>query len=325
MCQLCHRTDMQIIRRNQKFEPEKEAGGRNPNREGFDSSRLQSAGKLGPEGRKSVPHELEPLTSVLRENQKLIAIGRLTASIAHEINNPLESISNLLFLLDREDGLSSNAQSYLALAQQELGRVVQISKQTLNFYRETSSPVFVHADQLLEEVLVLYRRRIEEKQLHIRREYDSQQVVKVFPGEMRQVLSNLIVNAIEASPDGGTLWLRLRSAPQWPDGGIRGLRITIADNGSGIDPAIRRNLGVPFVTTKGHQGTGLGLWVSMSIIRRHGGKLQAHSCTRPNHHGTAFSIFLPANMRPQEVSRSSHASDETAGNQNEEPPLKAAG
>jgi signal transduction histidine kinase len=316
---------MQIIRKDQKFEPEKEAGGQNPDREGFNSSGFQSAGKLVPGGPKPVPHELEPLTSVLRENQKLIAIGRLTASIAHEINNPLESISNLLFLLGREDGLSSNAQSYLALAQQELGRVVQISKQTLNFYRETSNPVSVHVDQLLEEVLVLYRRRIEEKRMHIRREYDAQQAVKVFPGEMRQVLSNLIVNAIEASPDGGTLWLRLRPIPQGPNGGVRGIRITIADNGSGIDPAIRRNLGVPFLTTKGHQGTGLGLWVSMSIIRRHGGKLQAHSCTRPNHHGTAFSIVLPANMRPQEGWRSSHASSETAGNQNEESPLKAAG
>jgi signal transduction histidine kinase len=316
---------MQIIRRNQKFEPEREAGGRNPDCERFDSSGLQSIGKPVQEGRKSVPHELELLTSVLRENQKLIAIGRLTASIAHEINNPLESISNLLFLLGREDGLSTNAQSYLALAQKELGRVVQISKQTLNFYRETSNPVFVHVDQLLEEVLVLYRRRIEEKRLHIRREYRSQQAVRVFPGEIRQVLSNLIVNAIEASPDGGTLWLRLRSTPQGLDGGVRGVRITIADNGRGIDPAIRKNLGVPFVTTKGHQGTGLGLWVSMSIIRRHGGKLQAHSCTRPSRHGTAFSIFLPVNLRPQEVSRSPHTSSEPAVNQNEEPPLKAAG
>lgn len=316
---------MKLLRREQKFEPENGVGGQNPDREQFDLSGLQSAGKFGPEERKPVPHELEPLTNVLRENQKLIAIGRLTASIAHEINNPLESISNLLFLLGREEGLSSNAQSYLALAQQELGRVVQISKQTLNFYRETSNPVFVYVDQLLEEVLVLYRRRIEEKRLHIRREYRSQQAVRVFPGEIRQVLSNLIVNAIEASPDGGTLWLRLRSTPQEQDGGIRGLRITIADNGSGIDPAIRRNLGVPFVTTKGHQGTGLGLWVSMSIIRRHGGKLQAHSCRRPNHHGTAFSIFLPTNMRPQDGWRSSHASSEAAGNQNDEPPLKAAG
>jgi signal transduction histidine kinase len=151
---------MKLIRREQKFEPEKEAGERNPDREGFDSRGFQSAGKFGPEGQKPAPNELEPLTSLLRENQKLIAIGRLTASIAHEINNPLESISNLLFLLGREEGLSTNAQSYLTLAQQELGRVVQISKQTLNFYRETSNPVFVYVDQLLEEVLVLYRRRI---------------------------------------------------------------------------------------------------------------------------------------------------------------------
>lgn len=110
---------MKLIRREQKFEPEKEAGERNPDREGFDSRGFQSAGKFGPEGQKPAPNELEPLTSLLRENQKLIAIGRLTASIAHEINNPLESISNLLFLLGREEGLSTNAQSYLALAQQD--------------------------------------------------------------------------------------------------------------------------------------------------------------------------------------------------------------
>ena len=270
-------------------------GTRSSVEEGPEFVEMRSGGKFAPDP------DLEQITSALRENQKLIAIGRLTASIAHEINNPLESIANLLFLLDKEEGLSPQAKSYLDLAQRELGRVVQISKQTLNFYRETPTPVPVHIDQLLEEVLVLYRRRIEEKRLQIRRQYGSQQTVTVFPGEMRQVLSNLIVNAIEAMPDEGTLWLRLRSAVQWPEGKVRGLRITIADNGIGIDPETRKNLGLPFVTTKGHEGTGLGLWVALSILRRHGGQLRTYSSTDPTRHGTVFNMFLPANLRPQAV------------------------
>ena len=270
-------------------------GTRSSVEEGPEFVEMRSGGKF------ALDPDLEQITSALRENQKLIAIGRLTASIAHEINNPLESIANLLFLLDKEEGLSPQAKSYLDLAQRELGRVVQISKQTLNFYRETPTPVPVHIDQLLEEVLVLYRRRIEEKRLQIRRQYGSQQTVTVFPGEMRQVLSNLIVNAIEAMPDEGTLWLRLRSAVQWPEGKVRGLRITIADNGIGIDPETRKNLGLPFVTKKGHEGTGLGLWVALSILRRHGGQLRTYSSTDPVRHGTVFSMFLPANLRPQAV------------------------
>lgn len=231
--------------------------------------------------------------SFLRENQKLISMGRQAASIAHEINNPLESIANLLFLLNEETDLTERAKSYLALAQQELSRVIQISKQTLNFYRDTPQPMKVHVNELMDEALLLYSRKIAEKQLHIHRQFDSPQTATAFPGGMRQVFSNLIVNAIEACPAGGSLYLRIRPSYRWADG-TSGLRITIADNGTGMDAATRRTLGKPFLTTKGHQGTGLGLWVTMAILRQHGARLQSRSSTAPEKHGTVFSIFLPA-------------------------------
>jgi signal transduction histidine kinase len=243
----------------------------------------------------------ESVATLLQENQKLIAIGRLSASIAHEINNPLEAVTNLLFLLGEEQGLPPTARTYLALAQRELSRVVQISKQTLSFYRESPSPAPVRIKDLLEEVLVLYGRKITEKKLKLSRKYTFSQSVHLFPGEWRQVFSNLIVNAIEATPEGGTLWIRIKSGRQWSDSGVRGVRITIADNGCGIAPDTRRHLGTPFVTTKGQRGTGLGLWVAMSIIQRNRGCLHVCSSIHPRRHGTAFSIFLPTNMRPQAV------------------------
>jgi two-component system, NtrC family, sensor kinase len=233
----------------------------------------------------------------LRENHKMVTIGRLAGSIAHEINNPLESITNLMFLIGNDHKLSAESRNYLQMAQHELNRVIQISKQTLNFYRETPAPVRADMVELLEEVLVLYARRIGEKQLLVMREYDARTPVTVFPGEMRQVFSNLISNAIEASRTGGKLRLRVRSATHWIDGGVRGVRISIADDGSGIDPQIRARLGEPFFTTKGQSGTGLGLWVTQSILNRYGGDMRLHSSIG-DRHGTVFSIFLPTNLRP---------------------------
>ena len=248
--------------------------------------------------------ELERAANVLRENQKLLTLGRLAASIAHEINNPLESITNLLYLMEIDDSSPQKSAEYLKLAQRELNRVVDISKQTLTFSRETSTPVRLHLAELIEEVLVLYGRKVADKDLRIIREYESSQAITAFPGEMRQVLSNLIINAIEASTRGGTLILRIRDTRKWSDVGVRGLRFSLADNGPGISPDVRRRLGEPFFTTKGQAGTGLGLWVTRSILSRYGGNLQLRSSTSENGHGTVFSIFLPTNMRPQAVAAS---------------------
>ncbi|HVT95885.1 MAG TPA: HAMP domain-containing sensor histidine kinase [Acidobacteriaceae bacterium] len=258
-------------------------------------------------------HELDRSAVMPRENQKLITIGRLAASIAHEINNPLESVMNLLFLLGEEKSLSPTVTSYLALAQRELDRVAQISRQTLKFSRETSGPVPVHIEELLEEVLSLYGRRMMEKNLRVERQYDCGEEAIVYPGEMRQVLSNLVTNAIEASSLRGRLRLRVRSTRSWSDPQVRGIRVSVADTGSGIPPEVQRRLGEPFFTTKGQRGTGLGLWVTRSIIQRYGGEMQLRSSVHPDRHGTVFTIFLPTNLRPRAVDRPPHGAGENGG------------
>jgi signal transduction histidine kinase len=245
--------------------------------------------------------ELRQACDTLIENQKLMSIGRLAASIAHEINNPLEAITNLLYLLRAEVDLSPAAAAYVETAEREMERVAQISKQTLNFYRETRTPVAVRPAELLDEVLVLYARRIAERRIEVARRYQSDATLLVFPGEMRQVLSNLVTNAIEASAMGGKLTLRVRKARKWSDEGITGIRIVVADNGSGIPVETRQHLGQLFYTTKGQRGTGLGLWVTRAILRRYGGDIHLYSSTREGRQGTVFSVFMPTNLRPQAV------------------------
>ena len=239
--------------------------------------------------------ELGQVAEILRENQKLITLGRLTASIAHEINNPLESITNLLYLMEQES--TQKAAEYLKLAQRELNRVVQITRQTLTFSRETNVPMRVQLSELLDEVLDLYRRRILDKRLRVVRQYQAHEPVLILPGEMRQVLSNLFSNAVEATELRGRIVVRLSPARRWSGQGSRGVRLSLGDNGSGIPSEIRSRLGEPFFTTKGQAGTGLGLWVTQSILNRYGGSLQMRSSISPARHGTVFSIFLPVIQR----------------------------
>jgi signal transduction histidine kinase len=245
--------------------------------------------------------ELSQAHAMLLDNQKLMSIGRLAGSIAHEINNPLESVTNLLYLLRTDPGISEAGIDYVAAAEHEMERVAQISKQTLNFYRETLNPVRLQPADLLDEVLVLYKRRLEERRIEVVRQYRSDTSLLVFPGEMRQVLSNLVTNAIEASAVGGRLTLRVHRSRKWSDEGIHGVRIVVADNGCGIAAQTRQHLGQLFYTTKGQRGTGLGLWVTRAIIKRYGGEIQLYSSTHENRHGTVFSIFMPTNMRPLPV------------------------
>jgi signal transduction histidine kinase len=244
--------------------------------------------------------EIERVAGLMQENQRLVTIGRLAGSIAHEINNPLESVTNLLFLMNQAPDLSADVRKYLVQAQRELSRAVEISKQTLNFYREAPNPISVKLSSLLEEVLILYARRIAEKKLEVIRKFEREESIVAFPGEMRQVFSNLIANAIEASTQGGKLCLHVHKSALWRESGKTGMRVTIADTGTGMTPEIRRRLGEPFFTTKGQGGTGLGLWVSRSIIHRYGGSLTLRSSTRTRH-GTVFSLFIPTNLRPHAV------------------------
>lgn len=243
--------------------------------------------------------KLDDVADILRENQKLITLGRLTASIAHEINNPLESITNLLYLMER--GEPEKSAEYLTLAQRELSRVVLISRHTLTFSREAGAPVRVQLAGLVEEVLGLYTRKIGDKNLRIVRQYNTHEPVLVYPGEMRQVLSNLISNALEATAYRGRIVIRIRAARDWSNLGERGVRLSVGDNGSGITSVVRSHLGEPFFTTKGQSGTGLGLWVTQSILGRYGANLQIRSSVSPARHGTVFSLFLPLNSRVVEM------------------------
>jgi signal transduction histidine kinase len=244
--------------------------------------------------RGAVGSEQTAALKAMRESQRLITIGRMSAEIVHEINNPLESVGNLLYLALHEPGIPERACEFLRAAEHEMQRVVHISKQTLSFSRESSEPIPIQVAELMDEVVALYSRRISQKKLSVVREYTAADPVLAFPGEIRQVLSNLVTNAIEASTPEGKLRLRVRQTFQYKakGWGKPGVRITVGDNGSGIPAIARKRLGEIFFTTKGETGTGLGLWVTNAIIARYGGTMRLRSSTGERH-GTTFTVFLP--------------------------------
>ncbi len=234
--------------------------------------------------------------NVLRLNEKLAATGRLAATIAHEINNPLESVTNLLFLLQYHQALDDTARQYVATASSELARVVHITRQTLGFYRDTSSPVAVKLSSLLQDVLDLYSRKAENRNILITRQFEFDAVVHGFPGELRQIFSNLVANALEAVGRDGGVRVHLYRSHAWRRGEPEGVRVVIADSGPGIPAEHRTKLFEPFFTTKSEKGTGLGLWVARGIVQKHGGAIMVRSSTRPGRSGTVFSVFLPVGV-----------------------------
>ena len=229
----------------------------------------------------------------LRRSEKLAAAGRLAATIAHEINNPLEAVTNLLYILRVNDKWDDNARSYLAQAEHELARIAHVARQTLGFYRDTTTPHLMDLPKIVEEVLSLYLPRIQAKKIKLTREYDKAVQVTGLPGEIRQVVSNLVANAIDALSADGALRIRIHNARELTNSNRSGGKIIIADTGSGISPAHRKKLFEPFYTTKQDVGTGLGLWVSREIVQKHGGNITLRSSVVPGHSGTVFSIFLP--------------------------------
>ncbi|HEV7675021.1 MAG TPA: ATP-binding protein [Candidatus Angelobacter sp.] len=229
----------------------------------------------------------------LRKSEKLAAAGRLAATIAHEINNPLEAVTNLLYLLRLNDTWNDEARGYVSQAEHELARIAHVARQTLGFYRDTTSPRRMDLSKIVEESLFLYLPRIQARSIQLFREYDESVHVTGLMGEIRQVISNLVANAIDALPDEGTLRIRVHQSKELNNSNRPGGRIVIADNGSGISPEHRKKLFEPFYTTKQDVGTGLGLWVSQEIVQKHGGSITLRSCVVPGHSGTVFSIFLP--------------------------------
>jgi PAS domain S-box-containing protein len=237
----------------------------------------------------------------LIQSEKLAAVGRLASSISHEINNPLEAITNLLYLIQVSEDLPPHVREYVSTAQSELSRVCQIATQTLRFHRQAVSATRVTAQELAEAVLNLYHGRLINSRITVETDFRASQPVLCFENDIRQVLNNLIANAIDAMRSGGRLLVRAHDATEHSSDGSerKGLRITIADTGHGMSAAVRTRIFEPFYTTKELNGTGLGLWISSGIIDRHNGRILLRSSDHPSRHGTVFCLFLPYSESPQ--------------------------
>jgi signal transduction histidine kinase len=236
----------------------------------------------------------------LRRSEKLAVTGRLAASIAHEINNPLEAITNLLFLLRSYSDLPDAAKQYVTMAEYEVRRIAEITQQTLRFYRQPTQPGRVTVEELLDSVLNLYQSRIHALDLRVERDYEAGLTLFCFAGEIRQVFANLVGNSIDACSIGGRLVVRARRSRDWRNPEQSGIRFTVADTGAGMERDVREHIFEAFFTTKEVTGTGLGLWVSQEIILKHHGLVRVRSRTATpadgparTNSGTVFEVFIP--------------------------------
>ncbi len=237
--------------------------------------------------------------NALRRAEQLAAAGKLAASISHEINNPLEAVTNLLFLARHAPELSDETRQHLQIADAELQRLSHIARTSLKFYRQSTSPSLVSVQDLLESVLMVYQARITKSGVALRRNYRDNAKLLCLPGELQQVFTNLVSNALDALDYGGTLWVGVRSTRGGPGRLLQGVRVTIADSGTGMDAATRSRLFEPFFTTKKDTGTGLGLWVTKGIVDKHNGNINIK--TSPGR-GTVISVFFPhEGVRPAEA------------------------
>jgi signal transduction histidine kinase len=224
-------------------------------------------------------------------SEKLALVGRLASSISHEINNPLEAVTNLLFLI-QQTATDDNSRMYCQLAQQELKRVSHIVTHTLRFNRQSHSASVERISELLDSALAIYEPRIKSSGSAVERDYVADDRVLCLGSELRQVFANLIGNAFDAARNGGgRLMLRTRESVSH---GRRWVRVTIADTGEGMDQATQRRIFEPFFTTKGENGTGLGLWITFEILEKHNARIRVRSSQKSGASGSVFSIWLPA-------------------------------
>jgi PAS domain S-box-containing protein len=243
-------------------------------------------------------HDVEDqrkVEKVLRESDRLATTGRLAATIAHEIHNPLDTVGNLLFLIEQSTKEEATRQS-VVMAAGELGRVTQMTQQMLTFQRESAKPIPVKITEILESVLALYERKIQYAGVKIEKNFEFEETILAQPGELRQVFANLVGNAIAAvGEDHGSIRISARAARDWRNE-HRGVRVLVADNGCGVPAEIREKIFDPFFTTKGESGTGLGLWIATGIVSKYRGTLRLRTTTRPGVRGTCFSVFIPCEV-----------------------------
>lgn len=231
------------------------------------------------------------LEAALYTSEKLASVGRLAATVAHEINNPLQAVTNFIHLAKQQSMSSPKILRYLADADRELGRVIHLAQQTLGFYRDNSYPVLMPVSDVVEDVLAIYERKLTYKGLQIERRLEPDLTICTAQGELKQVISNLLANAIDASARAGKIIVHARASRDFQSD-RRGIRITVADTGSGIAQEDRAKVFTPFFTTKKDVGTGLGLWITKDLLEKKGGSIRFRS-RASERSGTVMSIYLP--------------------------------
>ena len=228
----------------------------------------------------------------LRNAEKLAAMGRVAGIIAHEINNPLEAILNIFHLLRDHSSLDDEAMEYARMGEKELIRVAHIVKHTLSFYRESKQPIAVSIAEVLDNVIELQSRNMQLQGISVDKNYLGNATIQGFPGELRQVFMNLIVNAIQAMPDGGRLRIGVRNHID-SENQTNWVSVAVCDTGSGIRPEDAQQLFEPFFTTKSTKGTGLGLWISKGIVQKYDGSIRFRTFRQSNGYATCFRVLLP--------------------------------
>jgi PAS domain S-box-containing protein len=246
----------------------------------------------------------------LRQAERLAAMGRMAGIIAHEINNPLEAITNAFYLLRSHPSLDSEAQYYAELAEKELARASHITRQTLSFYRESKQPIPVSLPEVIDNVLELQQRALQSGGITLQKRYRSDGIIYGFPVELRQVFLNLIGNAIQAMPEGGTLSVHVAEATDQTIGS-HGVAISVTDTGTGIRREDAKSLFQPFFSTKSTKGTGLGLWISKGIVQKYEGRITFRSLCHQGRNFTCFRVFFPTDETPT-VRKSSRTEPEPA-------------
>ena len=230
-------------------------------------------------------------TAALMQTEKLAAVGRLASSMAHEINNPLEAVTNLLYL-SKGKAVDPDVKGWLDEADLELRRISLIANQTLGFHKQSTRPQAITCLSLFSTTLSLYESRFKNAGITVEKRKRANEPVECFEGDIRQVLSNIVSNAVDAMPLGGRLIVRSREGTDWPSN-RKGLVLTIADTGTGMDHDTQCRMYEAFYTTKGIGGSGLGLWISADIMQRHGGRISIKSSTKTGSSGTVVTLFIP--------------------------------
>ena len=240
--------------------------------------------------------------------ERLAAVGRLAATVAHEINNPLEAVINLVYLAKTASSYGQ-AQIYLDTAEEQLACVAHLTRQTLGFYRETSGASSVRPSEIIGSLLTVFSSRARNKGIEFSEEIEDDSAIFAVPGEIRQVVANLLSNSIDAVHGAGRVRIRVSTGRNWHRDRESGIRITVADTGAGIPPAARQRIFEPFYTTKRDVGTGLGLWVCKSVVDHHKGTIRVRSSAAPGKSGTTVSVYFPFDSQAEAANWAGNASD----------------